>query len=257
MKKTILLGMSALATLAVAVPSEAQWVRLGKVHVEHNQNRDTTYSEFAGPVENLTFTARGSDMWCRDITVRYGNGERERVYSGKLTKDQAVDTDVRGQRQKIEHITMACSAENPRGGELNIGANIGRFRQAWDKTKFWAARFAHDTERRMGMSDRNEWITVGRENFQGRHDQETTRVDRSVDRIALRPVDGDARCMRVSATFGNGRTRDLDVDRHEVMERGRISELNLPGEMRGVRSVDLSCRAVDGRQVTIEILARN
>lgn len=263
MTKSTLLGMTAIAALAVAAPSHADWVRLGSVHVEHSRDRDTTYSEFAGPVENLTFTARGSDMSCRDITVRYGNGEKERIYSGKLYRDQSVDADVRGDRRKIERMTMACSTENPRGGELQIGANVGRFRQAWDNTRFWATRFTRDAERHMGMSDRDhrgdrdQWITVGRENFEGRHDRESTRIDRTVDRIALRPVDGDARCMRVSATFGNGRTRDLDINRHDVMERGRITEIDLPGDGRNVRRVDLSCRGVGDRQVTIEVLARS
>lgn len=268
MTKASLLGMTAVMALAMAAPANAEWVRLGSVHVEHNRNRDTTYSQFAGPVENLTFTARGSDMWCRDITARYTNGERERVYSGKLYKDQSVDTDVQGRERRILRLTMSCSASSQHGGEIHIGANVGRFRQAWDKTKFWATRFTRDAEDRLGMSDnrdgwghdRNGWVTIGRENFRGRHDSETTSAGwrgRSVDRIALRPVDNDARCMRVSATFSNGRTRDLDVDRRDVMERGRLTVIDLPGDERNLRSVDLRCRAVGDRDVTIEILARS
>lgn len=263
MRKTSLLGMTAVMALAVALPAQAEWVRLGSVHVEHNRDHDSTYSQFAGPVENLTFTARGSDMWCRDVVAHYGNGQRERVYSGKLYKDQSVDTDVQGRERRIERLTMNCSAADPRGGELHIGANVGRFRQAWDKTKFWASRFTRDAEHRLGISDNRDhdgWITIGRENFRGRHDSESTSAGwggRRVDRIALRPVDNDARCMRISATFENGRTRDLDVDRGDVMERGRLTVIDLPGHERNLRSVDLHCRAVGDRDVTIEILARS
>jgi hypothetical protein len=263
MSKTSLLGMTAVMALAVALPAQADWVRLGSVHVEHGRDRDSTYSQFAGPVENLTFTARGSDMWCRDITAHYGNGQRDRVYSGKLYKDQSIDTDVKGRERRIERLTMNCSASSARGGEIQIGANVGRFRQAWDKTKFWATRFTRDAERRLGMSDdrsHNGWVTIGRENFQGRRDSESTTTGwrgRNVERIALRPVDNDARCMRISATFNNGRTRDLDVDRKDVMQRGRLTIIDLPGDQRNLRSVDLRCRAVGDRDVTIEILARN
>ncbi len=268
MTKASLLGMTAVMALAIATPSHAEWVRLGSIHVEHNRDHDSTYSEFAGPVENLTFTARGSDMWCRDITAHYGNGERQRVYSGKLYKDQAVDADVRGRQRRIERLTMSCSTDSPQGGEIRIGANVGRFQQAWDKTKFWATRFTRDAEHKLGMSDdrdrndhdRNGWVTIGRENFRGRHDTEATSADwhgRSVDRIALRPIDNDARCMRISATFENGRRRDLDVNRGDVMERGHLTVIDLPGDQRNLRSVDMRCRAVGDRDVTIEILARS
>jgi hypothetical protein len=195
--------------------------------------------------------------------AHYGNGERQRVYSGKLYKDQSVDADVQGRQRRVERLTMSCSASSPRGAEIRIGANIGRFRQAWDKTKFWAMRFTRDAEHRLGMSDdrdHNGWVTIGRENFRGRHDAETASTGwhgRSVDRIALRPVDNDARCMRVSATFDNGRTRNLDVNRKDVMERGRLTVIDLPGNERNLRSVDLRCRAVGDRDVTIEILARS
>ncbi len=265
MLKTSLLGMTAIMALAVAMPAKADWVHLGSVHVEHTRDHDMTYSEFAGPVENLTFTARGSDMWCRDITAHYGNGERQRVYSGKLYRDQSVDADVAGHQRRIERLSMTCSAEDPRGGDIKIGANVGRFRQAWDKTKFWATHFTREAEDKMGMSrdhdrDHDGWVTIGRESFEGRHDSETSFAGwrgHSVDRIALRPVDNDARCMRVSATFDNGRTRDLDIDRRDVMERGRLTVIDLPGGDRDLRSVDLRCRAVGNRDVTIEILARS
>jgi hypothetical protein len=261
MAKTSLLGMTAVIALAFAMPAQADWVRLGHVHVEHDRDHDVAYSQFAGPVENLTFTARGSDVSCHDITAHYGNGQRERVYSGKLYQNQSVDTDVRGKQRRIERLTMNCQSASRRGADVHIGANVGRFRQAWDKTKFWATRFSRDMEHRMGMSsDRDGWITIGRENFQGHHDQEASFAGwhgRHVDRIALRPVDNNARCMRVSATFANGRTRDLDFDRGDVMERGRMKVIDLPGDERNLRNVNLRCRAVGDRDVTIEILARS
>lgn len=256
-------GAAAVAALALAIPSKADWVRLGSVHVEHNRDRDMAYSDFAGPVENLTFTARGSDMWCRDITAHYGNGDRQQVYSGKLYKDQSVDADVQGRQRKIDRLTMTCSAADPHGGELRIGANVGQFRQAWDKTKFWATRFTRDVEHRVGMNDHgqhDDWVTIGRESFEGRHDEESTRVGwngKNVDRIALRPVDSDARCMRVAATFGNGHTRDLDFDRHDVINRGEMKVIDLPGDDRDLKRVDLHCRAVGDRDVTIEVLAKS
>jgi hypothetical protein len=260
MLRTAFLGMTALvAVLAVGVPAEAQWVKLSDVHVAHRRDRDTTYSEFAGPVERLSFTARGSDMWCRSITVQYRNGERQQIFSGKLDRDRPVNADVNGGQRRIDRLSMNCAASDSRGGILVVAADVGRFHQAWEKSKAWASRMARQFEQNIGTHDQNGWVSLGHENFQGRHDREARFAGwrgRAVERIALRPIDNDARCLRVSATFDNGRTRDLDVGRRDVLERGRMVEIDLPGGERNLRSVDLRCRAVGDRDVTIEILAR-
>jgi hypothetical protein len=258
MLRAAFLGVTSLAALAVG--ADAQWVKLSDVHVAHHRDRDTSYSDFAGPVERLSFTARGSDMWCRSVSVQYRNGESQQVFSGKLDRDRPVNADVRGGERRIDRLSMNCAASDPRGGILVVAADVGRFHQAWEHSKNWASRMARKFEQNIGMHDQNGWISLGRENFEGRHDDEARFAGwrgRSVDRIALRPIDNDARCMRVSATFENGRTRDLDVDRHDVMERGRMVEIDLPGSERNLRSLDLSCRAVGDRDVTIEILARS
>jgi hypothetical protein len=259
MLRTAFLGMTALAVLAAGAPAEAQWVKLSDVRIEHRRDRDTTYSQFAGPVERLSFTARGSDMWCRSIGVVYQNGQRDQVFSGKLERDRPVNADVRGAERRISRLNMNCTASDPRGGTLVVGADVGRFHRAWEKSKAWASRMARQFENNIGMHEQNGWISIGRENFQGRRDSESSFTGwrgRKVDRIALRPIDSDARCMRVSATFDNGRTRDLDIGRRDVMERGRMVEIDLPGGERNLRSVDLRCRGVGHRDVTIEILAR-
>ena len=260
MLKTAFLGMTAVAALAIATPAEAQWVKLSDVHIDHGRDRESSYAQFAGPVERLSFTAQGSDMYCRSIGVEYQNGERQQVYSGKLMQGQPVNADVAGNARRIERLHMACSATDRRGGVLVVGADVGRFHQAWEKSKMWASRMARDFERNVGLDKQGGWVTIGRENFQGRGDAETSFAGwhgKSVDRIALRPIDSDARCLRVSATFDNGRTRDLDIDRHDVIERGRMMEIDLPGHDRNLRRVDLHCRAVGDRDVTIEVLAKN
>lgn len=312
MKRSWLLAMTALGSMVLAGPADAAWVRLGQAHVEHNRDSDMTYSRFAGPVENLTLMARGSDMYCRGVVARYGNGRTQRVFSGKLYEGQGRSADIAGRHRRIQSVTMNCSAANPRGGELVVGANVGRFRAAWEQSRRWAGHVYNDMQQavaserdqgryryadryadhdryaardrygdhdrytdndrgrlyerdrsdnaRAGDDDDRGWTTIGRENFEGRHDFESAYAGwrgRNVDRIALRPVDSDARCTRVSATFGNGRTRDLDIDRGDVLERGRLKVIDLPGDERDVRKVDLNCRAVGDRDVTIEVLTKS
>lgn len=261
MLRTAFLGMTALVALAAAAPADGQWVKLSDVHIDHHRDRESSYSQFGGPVERLRFTARGSDLWCRSIGVEYQNGDHQQVYTGKLERDQPVNADVTGGDRRISRLSMNCAASDPRGGVLVVGADIGRFHQAWEKSKDWASRVARNFEQRTGMNDHDHgWVTIGRENFQGRHDSETSFAGwhgKNVDRIALRPVDNDARCMRVSAKFDNGQSRDLAIDRRDVLARGHLTEIDLPGGDRNLRSVDLTCRAVGDRDVTIEILARS
>jgi hypothetical protein len=259
MLRTAFLGVTTLAALVIAAPAIAQWVKLSDVPVAHHRDRDATYSNFAGPVERLRFTARGSDIWCRSIAVQYRNGAGQQVFSGKLDRDRPVDADVHGGDRRIDRLAMNCTAADPRGGVVVVAADVGRFHQIWERSRDWASRMARKFEQNMGLHDENGWVSLGRE-FQARNDGEARLAgwrDRAIDRIALRPIDSDARCGRVSATFENGHTRDLDIDRREVMARGQMVEIDLPGGERNLSSIDLTCRAVGDRDVTIEILARH
>jgi hypothetical protein len=71
--------------------------------------------------------------------------------------------------------------------------------------------------------------------------------------IGLKPMDADAQCKRVSASFGNGTTRNLDLNRGGVAFRGRIYRIDLPGGARNVVGLDLVCRAIGAPAVTIQI----
>lgn len=260
MIRSSLLGVSALAVLALQVPAQADWVRLNDVRVNHQKDHDQVFSRFAGPVETLSFTARGSDIQCRNIVAEYGNGQKQTIFSGRLYRDKPANRDVRGFDRRIDRLTMTCRADNWRGGTLEVNADVGRFRMAWEKSKDWAGRMARDVKRDLGMDDRHGWTTVGRENFSGRHDSETSYAGwrgKKIERIALRPIDNAARCMRVSATFDNGRTRDLAIDRSDVIDRGEMKIIDLPGDVRNLSKVYLTCRAVGDRDVTIEVLARS
>jgi hypothetical protein len=109
---------------------------------------------------------------------------------------------------------------------------------------------------RGGFGDR-DWIVLGQQSFQGSNDKESTFTDwngRHVDRIALRPIETDAQCMSIVATYDGGRKVKLADGR--MLERGRVAVYDLPGDQHNLSKVFLRCRAVSGYRVTIEILAR-
>lgn len=109
-----------------------------------------------------------------------------------------------------------------------------------------------------GWNDR-DWVSVATQSFEGRNDREVAVAGwrgRNVERIALRALNGDARCSRVTVRYNNGRSNDLNIDRGMRLEQGRGYSFDLPGRDRDVRDVMLHCSPVDGRSVRIEVLAR-
>ncbi|HTO42226.1 MAG TPA: hypothetical protein VL026_14740, partial [Rhizomicrobium sp.] len=104
-----------------------------------------------------------------------------------------------------------------------------------------------------------DWVSIATQSFEGRNDREVAVAGwrgRSVERIALRPLNGDARCSRVTVRFDNGQARDLKVERGMRLAQGRGYSFDLPGRDRNVRDVMLHCSPQDGRSVRIEVLAR-
>ena len=103
-----------------------------------------------------------------------------------------------------------------------------------------------------------DWISLGTQSFEGRNDHESTFTGwagHHVDRIGFRPVDGDARCMSIVATFENGDKYKI-VSGVEMMDRGRMDVFDLPGHHRDITKLYLRCRAVGGYHVSIEVFAR-
>jgi len=293
MKRTTFLAMAAAMSVGFTVPALADYVHLGSVDVSHRADRDTAYSRFGGPVESLRFSADRSNIFCRSIRVHYADGNVDEVFSGHLLDGRTVDADVRGRARRIDSISFACRSEDRSGGKIEISAEVGRYRAEWqrspDWSRMWAGMFGmgsgmdrgdhgdhHDMNGQgmngqgmmgqgmhgQGMNDRPDrdgWVSLGRESFEGRDDTESTSAGwrgHSVDRIGIRPLDAVATCSRITATFDNGHTRDLSLNRGNRIEQGRVTVLDLPGRERNLRSLNFRCHAVHDRRVTIEVLVR-
>jgi hypothetical protein len=262
MNRLKVLAVAAIVTAGTAVPALADYVRLGSVDVGYRVDRDSSFVRFAGGMEGLRLTADRSNIFCRHITVTYGDGRRDEVYSGLLREDRPVNVDLAGGTRRVSRIDFVCRSDEFSGGRIHINGDLGRFRDEWRRDPYWAGiwstLFGRDDGRGYG-SDRfdNDWVAIGRERFEGRRDHESTLTGwrgRSVDRIGLRPIDGDARCRRVTVQFGNGSTRDLNGA--DYLQRGRVTVLDLPGADRNVVKINLACRAVGDYAVSIEVLAR-
>ena len=84
------------------------------------------------------------------------------------------------------------------------------------------------------------------------HDVQYGNFGGRVEALSLQARDSDVMCRNVTATFGNGRTRDIY---HGVLPRGRNVSVDLPGEARIVRRIDFDCRSMQRPTGRIEISA--
>jgi hypothetical protein len=288
MKKTRLLALTALLCAGAALPASAQpgygpngpwdrpggWDRIGSVTFSFRPDRETEYGNFGGRVERLSFLARNANVRCQNITATYANGRTDSLYRGQLRQGRSIVVDIPGESRMIRRIDFNCrSLERREPARVDIAADIGQYRAEWrrspDWDRMWSRMFNWGDERygdnRYGRDQyvsgglgADGWITLGTETFNGRVDRETTFAGfggRNVERLAVRAVNDDARCSRVSATFANGMTRDLNIGEGNLLREDRVYQLDLPGRSRDVMRVDMTCHAENGRQVTMQVMA--
>lgn len=288
-----LLGAVAFAA-AFASPAAADFVRLGSVDVGYRADMDTAYTEFGGRLESLRLVASRSDIMCRAVVVQYENGERQNVFSGRLDERRPVDVDLRGRARRVDSVKFLCRSDEFRGGRIYIEGEVGNYRDEWRRDRNWDRRWSNlfggmmggpgrgdmggpDRGGRgdrggwggpdrgpMGGHDRGpmggpggDWSVLGTMSFEGRNDKEsnfTGWAGRNVERIGLRPIESDAQCMSIVATFQNGKKVKLADGR--ALERGRVTVYDLPGRERDISKLYMRCRAMDGYRVTVEVLLR-
>ncbi|HXJ00743.1 MAG TPA: hypothetical protein VNH44_05930 [Micropepsaceae bacterium] len=99
-----------------------------------------------------------------------------------------------------------------------------------------------------------DWDRIGSVDvsYRNNHDVEYTNFGGRVEALALRAHKSDVTCRNVTATFGNGDRRDVF---HGFLPMGRIVAVDLPGESRVIRRLDLNCRSMDRDGADVEIAA--
>lgn len=252
----------------MAMPAMAAWDRIGGVDVAHHMDHDVSYTRFGGGVDRLRLDAHASDVHCRSVRATFNNGHTREIFKGNIRAGQSRTIDLPGDNRHIRKLSFACRAGARRGGTIAIMADVGSYRGEWqhspDWNHMWSRMFHWSStpdrhgDRHTGW-DANNWVRVGTETFDGRNDRETTVAGwsgRSVERIALKPLNGDASCNRITARFGNGHKRDLDVNRGARMTQGRVYTFDLPGNDRNVKEVILHCSPLARYPVHVEVLAR-
>jgi hypothetical protein len=246
------LGASAALISACFIgPALAAWDEIAVIDIEYGRDFDRAYTNFGGPVERLRFTSPDEDVYCRSIRVTFGNGQTREVFAGNLmAKDTAV-VDLPGDERYVERIDFVCSTASSDGAAILLAADLGEFRTTWLQEPYWANLWEHNK----GATPRN-WVSIGSEEFTGERDRETEVAGiagRSVTAVALQPKDGDVVCPVVRGQFGDGNTRDLNLDWGEYLEEDKLYWFDLPGVDKNLLQVDMVCRTVGAQDVTVEL----
>ncbi|MGE0666720.1 MAG: hypothetical protein AB7O49_09190 [Sphingomonadales bacterium] len=259
-------ALAAVTFVALAAPAHAAWHNIGSVDFDRGGDHERQYGNFGGPVERLSFSVRGNEVHCRSVTATFGNGKTRQIFDGRIREGATVNVDLPGRERNVRRLDFRCRSDGRRPARINIGADLGGYEDAWRRNPAWSWIFGNGpgprpphagNYPRPGVFD--GWVRLGVESYEGRRDRETVSTGwkgRKVDQIALRAVDGDAQCRRVFVTFGNGKTRDLDIGNRGMLRQGDFRRIDLPGRDRNVTEVQLVCRPVGDRRVFIETYAR-
>lgn len=251
--------------LGAAAPALAAWDSLGTVDVSGRErgrpgammrgpDRDARNFDLGGPVERLQLRAERSDIDCRSVRARFGNRSTREIFHGMLREGSTTDVDLPGQARNLDGLTFTCTSMDRRGGVIRISADIGRYRNDWMRSPNWRGTWSRVFN--WGSNAVNNWNLVGTESFEGRGDSEhafTGWRGVNAESVALKPLESDARCSRVTARFGNGGDQPLNINNGDVLHRGMYYKLDLPGRQRNLASLSLRCQAVGARRVSIQI----
>jgi hypothetical protein len=258
-------AFAALLCLGISAPALAAWDSLGSVNVSgrtgrpgpgmmRGPDRDARSFDLGGPVERLQLRAERSDIDCRSVVARFGNGSRRDVFHGRLRQGRTADIDMPGAARGLNGLIFTCSATDRRGATIRISADVGRYRNDWMHGPNWRSTWSRMFN--WGSNVVNNWRLVGTEQFEGRGDSErafTGWRGVNADSVALKPLEADARCSRVVARFRNGRSQPLNVNNGDLLRRGMYYKLDLPGRERDITSLSLRCSAVGARRVSMQI----
>lgn len=271
-------SMAALAQPGYGPPQGAPgpWDRIGSVQIDSRPDREVAYTNFGGSVERLAFRSNDGDVACRNISVLFANGQSAVVFSGTLQRDRQTIVDLPGTARNVRQVAFNCRVMGPaRQSDVDIVADVGRYRAEWRNNPNWERQWsrvfawANDRDDNRGPGNWGNgpgrpgngaggWMPIGSERFEGPRDQETTYAGargQAIETVGIQAMDNDARCSRLTATFENGRSTDLYVNRGGILNRGRMYEVDLPGNRRNLERLDMTCRGERGRPVTVQILA--
>ena len=112
--------------VGAAAPALADWNDLGDLQLHHGGERFLRDVPLNGQAQRLRLTGSGDDIFCRSVSVTFGNGEVHEVYHGLLHRERSQDVDLGGLDQPIRSLSFQCGAQHFDNALLHLEADVGR-----------------------------------------------------------------------------------------------------------------------------------
>jgi len=233
-----------------------RWGRVGTVEFNTVRENDARFTSFGGSVEGIRLEARDADVRCRDVRATFMNGRSVSLFEGTIPRHQPVVLDLPGGDRAVRSLEFFCRGTSTRANRVDVAVDLGRYQAEWQRHPSWSS-----WSPAFPWADRDrgpQWVTLGSERFNDRRDRQTTIAGRrgeQISSLALQPMNADARCRNIEITFRNGGSRRLEFSRNNYLNEGEFYRIDLPGQQRNVERIDMTCQAVRGRGVTMQVFA--
>jgi len=252
MKSSRFLLLAVGFSAVLIAPALADWDRVGSVDIDYRLERSSQYGNFGGAVDRVQLRAVGSDVACRTITARFGDGESRDLWRGTLREGQPINIDMPGDARRLRSLDFLCRASGARGARVEILADTRGWGPGWRPPIGPGV----PPVQQPGWND-NDWIALGSARFANREGETT--VDgangRHFRQVGLRPRGGDAQCRAVVIRFTNNEKVSLPVNGGQPMREGQLYPVDLPGWQRSILRLALACRAVRSDYASIQVYA--
>lgn len=210
---------------------DRDWELLGTETVNFRRDNDVIeVGRREGRFEALRIAVEDGDVQIREMTVVYGNGDRQRFeVDGVIRAGQrSRPIDLKGNERFIKQIELRYrSVGRPGRGDERAKVSI----------------FGKEAGRRHA---RDDWELLGTEKVDFRRDRDIIRVGRKEGRfeaLRLAVKDGDVQVREMTVVYGNGDKQRFEVD-GIIREGEQTRPIDLKGNTRFIKEIEFRYKSV-------------
>lgn len=228
------------------------WTKLGELTVDGKNDHDALLvGQEEGKFAKLTIVVEDSDLEMFDIKVHFRNGDvfdpKTRIVFGESSRTGAID--LPGDARTIEKIDFHYG-NLPGGGKAEVAVYGLAVVPAADQPPppppvVW---------------DDKGWVKLGERVINGKHDRDTIIVgayEGKFDQLTFVVGDADMQFAKVTVVFANNKKWSPRISGFTFAEGSRTAVLDIPGNNRRIKRIDLRYRNVSHDQATVSVYGRD
>lgn len=227
------------------------WVKFGERTVAFKADRDVIkVGREAGWFKRIALRARDNDIFVRQVTIVYGNGQKD-VYpvNRELARNSRTPAlDLKGGNRRIDRIEFLYRSDRNRRGRATMEV-FGEHSDAWRNRPKPIVEIPRG------------WVKFGERTVDFRADRDVISIGKDAGwfkSIALRARDNDIFVRQVTIVYGNGQKEVYQVNR-ELPRNSRTPALDLKGGDRRIDRIEFLYRSERNRsgRATMEVFGEH